>query len=285
MKISLWKRTLIGLGVVLSTLLLPACGGSSSTVENDVAVANGGGNPPPQGNVAPVLNVRVVNTFPHDTNAFTQGLLFANGRLYESTGLVGESTLREVELITGAVRRQVANDPTVFAEGLALRAGRLFQLTLGSGITNVWNLNSFTRETTTPTQVPAWGLTYIESSDRFVLSDGTSTLRYLTGDSFQETSTIQVTDNGAAVDSLNELEFVNGVILANRFLTDEIVGIDPNTGVVLFRANLAGIIDKQAEGLGGNDVLNGIAYDAGQDRLFVTGKRWPSLFQIEILAP
>ncbi len=281
MRIATWKRTLVGLGLAFTTLFLPACGGSSATLEEFVTEQNNN-NPLPQGD-APVLAFQVVNTYPHDPDAFTQGLLFSNGRLYESTGLVGQSSLREVDLTSGNVIREVDNDPTVFAEGLALRAGRLYQLTLDSAITNVWNLNNFVLETTIPTRVPAWGLSYIADSDRFVFSDGTSTLRFLTP-TFAETGSVVVRDNGVEVDLLNELEYVNGVVLANRFLTDEILGIDPATGVVLFRADLTGIIDKQAEGLGFNDVLNGIAYDPGQDRLFVTGKRWPFLYQINILA-
>jgi glutamine cyclotransferase len=265
-----------------AVVLLPSCGDSGSSLED--FVEQNANNPLPEG-PAPVLAFEVVNTYPHDTDAFTQGLLFSNGRLFESSGLTGQSNLREVDLITGDVLRQVDNDPTQFAEGLALRAGRLYQLTLGSGVTNVWNQGNFALETTIPTRSPAWGLAYIADGDRFVFSDGTSTLRYLLPTSFQEVGSVVVTDDGVEVDALNELEYVNGVILANRFLTDEIVGIDPTTGVVLFRADLTGIIDKQAEGLGFNDVLNGIAYDPGQDRLFVTGKRWPFLYQIRILAP
>lgn len=276
-----WKRTLVGIGMALSMALLPACdsGGSDDSIVVDGFTEQN----TPQG-PAPVLRFEVVNTFPHDTDAFTQGLLFANGRLYESTGLLGRSDLREVDLNSGNVLRQADNAPDQFAEGLALRAGRLYQLTLDNGFANVWNQNSFALETAVPTRAPAWGLAYIAETDEFVLSDGSSTLRFLTGPALQETDSLVVTDNGVEVDQLNELEYLNGVILANRFLTDEIVGIDANTGVVLFRTNLNGIIDKQAAGLGSGDVLNGIAYDAAGDRLFVTGKRWPFLYQIRILA-
>lgn len=279
MKLSNWKLAMAGLGLALSTLLLPGCGSSGDSLEefvNQQIV-----NQPPVG-PAPVVTFDVVNTYPHATDAFTQGLLFDNGFLYESTGLEGQSSLRQVNLNNGQVIRQVDNDPTVFAEGLALRAGRLYQLTLDDGFANIFSQTTFALENTLPTRVPAWGLTYIAAGDRFVFSDGSSTLRYLNSN-LQEVGAIQVTDNGQPVTQLNELEYVNGVIMANRFLTDEIVGIDPLTGVVLFRANLAGIIDKQAEGLGFNDVLNGIAYDATLDRLFVTGKRWPLLYEVVLV--
>lgn len=286
MQIARWKLTLAALAVAAGTILLPGCGSSGDlgTLVQEQQNNNngGGGNPLPDG-PAPVLTYQVNQQYPHQTDAFTQGLVFSNGRLYESNGLVGESNLRELELTTGDVLREVPNDPAVFAEGLALRGNRLFQLTLSSGIVNVWNQQTFVQETTLPSRNPAWGLAYMADSDRFAFSDGTSTLRYLNAN-FEEVGSVPVTDNGQPVDLLNELEYVNGVILANRFTTDEIVGIDPPTGVLLFRVNLAGIIDKQAEGLGFNDVLNGIAYDPGQNRIFVTGKRWPFLYEIDILA-
>lgn len=280
MKRPTWKLILASISFALATLLLPSCGGSSATLEDFVVDQQ---NPNlPQG-PAPTFTYRVLNTYPHDPDAFTQGLLFANGSLFESTGLVGQSSLREVDLTTGNVIFQVDNDPSIFAEGLALRGNQLYQLTLEEGVALVWSQTNFVLQNTITSRVPAWGLTYIPQSDLFVFSDGTSTLRFLQPGTFQETGSVTVTDNGTAVDSLNELEYVNGVILANRFLTDEIVAIDPSNGAVLFRADLTGIIDKNAEGLGFNDVLNGIAYDPTQDRLFVTGKRWPFLYEIDII--
>jgi glutamine cyclotransferase len=285
MKIAHWKLALAGIGLALCTALVPGCGDSGTTLDEFVQQQNNNFNnaPLPSEN-APIFGYRVVNTYPHASDAFTEGLVFANGRLFESNGLVGQSNLREVDLTSGQVLREVDNDPTEFAEGLALRAGRLYQLTLDSGLTNVWNQASFQLETTIKTRTPAWGLAYLPEADRFVFSDGTSTLRFLLPNSFQETGTLEVTDNGTPVDALNELEYVNGTILANRFLTNEIVGINPSTGVVIFRADLTGIIDPVANGLDFNDVLNGIAYDPSTDRLFVTGKRWPFLYEIELVA-
>ena len=281
MKTATWKTTLAGLGLALATLLLPGCGGSNSV--DDVLTLPQFDNP--QQGPAPVATFQVLNRYPHDPNAFTQGLLFANNRLYESTGLVGESSLREVELVTGKVVRIRDNDAEVFAEGLALRAGKLYQLTLDEGLAYVWDQAAFSLNGTVATRKPAWGLTYIEADDLFAFSDGTSTIRYLNPTTFAEVSSVKVTDNGVEVGQLNELEFVRGYILANRFMTDEIVAINPQTGVVAFRINLAGIIDKAANGLGANDVLNGIAFDPNGTGILVTGKNWPYLYHIRIVEP
>lgn len=264
---------------VASSLSIFGCGGSSGdtlqdVVENQVRQEQNRGP-------APVLSFRVVNTFPHQTDAFTQGLLFENGRLYESTGLVGQSSLREVELSTGTVLRQ-QNVPNVFGEGLASRNGVLYQLTLDSGQVLLWDRSTFNANSTLSVPSPAWGLTKL-AQDSFAFSDGSSTIRFLDPNSMNETGRIQVSDDGVPVDRLNELEFIDGLIYANRFNTDQIVAIDPADGRVAFRIDLGGIIDKEANNLGSNDVLNGIAFDALTGRLFVTGKRWPSLFQIELV--
>lgn len=268
---------------ILSVLSLAGCGGGSVGDSVNLVTANnvGGGNL--SNGPAPVRGFRVINTFPHSTTAFTQGLVFDNGRLFESTGLVGQSTLREVDLTSGNVLRQVNNAAALFGEGLALRAGLLYQLTLNSGNTIVWNQGTFTQQQTLTTPTPSWGLAYDAVNDRFAFSNGTSLIRFLDPATFAVVGSITVTDNGQAVGSLNELEYVNGLLYANRFLTDEIVVINPTNGVLVSRINLVGIIDKVANNLGFNDVLNGIAFDPIGNRLFVTGKRWPFLYQIEII--
>lgn len=267
--------------LTLATLLaLCGCGSSSDDTLQDFLEDTNQLNTP--AGPAPILSFRVVNTFPHQTDAFTQGLVFNNGRLFESTGLVGQSDLREVDLTTGSVIRQQTNAQNLFAEGLALRAGVLYQLTLNSGQAILWDANTFTQTGTTAIPNPSWGLA-LTDQDTFAFSDGSSVIRFLLPTNLTEVGRITVTDDGQPVDLLNELEFINGLIYANRFTTDEIVVIDPSTGIVRFRIDLTGIIDKQANNLGVNDVLNGIAYDADLNRLFVTGKRWPSLFQIELV--
>ena len=273
---------LLALGAAISFSLC-GCGSSGDTGEFVTSQIQTQENQQPQPDgPAPVLSFRVVNTFPHQTDAFTQGLLYENGFLYESTGLQGQSSLREVDLTTGNVLRRQDLANTFFAEGLASRNGTLYQLTLNSEQAFVWDRDTFIQTTTIPIPNPSWGLT-LTDDDLFAHSDGSSTIRFLTPSTLQEVRQISVTDNGVPVDLLNELEFINGLIYANRFTLDEIVVIDPDTGIVEFRIDLSGIIDKQANNLGLNDVLNGIAYDALTSRLFVTGKRWPFLYQIELV--
>jgi glutaminyl-peptide cyclotransferase len=284
MKLSPIRHLLIALcsAVILG---LVGCGGSGDFAQFGDTQLNPQGptnqQPPTQG-PAPVLGFRVVETFPHQTNAFTQGLLYENGFLYESTGLTGASSLRQVELSSGNVILQQDLADTFFGEGLASRNGTLYQLTLSSGQAFVWDRDTFFQTNALAIPNPSWGLT-LTDQDLFAHSDGTSTIRFLNPQTLEVISQIEVTDNGEPINLLNELEFINGLIYANRFTLDEIVAIDPDTGVVAFRIDLTGIIDKQANGLGGNDVLNGIAFDALTSRLFVTGKRWPFLYQIELV--
>jgi len=281
MKSAAIKCLLLALATAL-TLNLFGCGSSESLEEYVTQqIQEKEEGPKPQG-PAPVLGFRVVNTFPHQTDAFTQGLLFENGFLYESTGLIGESTLRRVDLATGNVLQEQDLPPNLFGEGLASRNGQLFQLTLSSGEGVIWDRDSFAQITTFTIPNPSWGLTRTDE-DLFAHSDGTSTIRFLDPTTFGEVRRVEVTDDGVAVDRLNELEFINGLIYANRFTFDEIVVFDPETGEVQFRVNLQGIIDKNLHGLGMNEVLNGIAFDALSGRLFVTGKRWPFLYQIELV--
>lgn len=265
---------------LLAALLVSGCGSSGDTFELNTDPVFG--TLPPANQPATTRGFRVVNTFPHQTDAFTQGLLFDtnDGFLYESTGLTGQSELRRVTLTSGQVVQRKSLGAQFFGEGLALRGGLLYQLTLNAGIGFIQEQRSFDEVGTFPYTGQGWGIT--TGVDSFILSDGTDTLRFLDFGNFQVVRTVQVTDQGVAIRGLNELEFVNGVLLANIFQTDRIAAIDPGTGRVLFYVDLTGIIDKQANNLGADDVLNGIAFDARLSRLFVTGKRWPNLYQIEI---
>ena len=209
-------------------------------------------------------------------------MLYENGFLYESTGLNGASSLRQVDLTTGNVIRQQDLANAFFAEGLASRNGTLYQLTLNSEQAFVWDRDTFLQTTVLTIPNPSWGLT-LTDADVFAHSDGSSTIRFLHPQTLEVLSEIEVTDNGESVNLLNELEFINGLIYANRFTMDEVVAIDPETGVIAFRIDLSGIIDKEANSLGANDVLNGIAFDALTGRMFITGKRWPFLYQVELV--
>ena len=229
---------------------------------------------------ATVNGYRVVNVYPHDPDAYTQGLIFRNGFLFESTGRYGRSTLRKVELKTGRVVQQQRLDPAYFAEGLAEWNGQLVQLTWRSQIAFLYDLVSFARRRTFTYSGEGWGLTHNDQG--FILSDGTENLRFLDPNTFRETRRVAVSDGGTPVKDLNELEYIRGEIYANVWHTDRIARISPQSGRVTGWIDLKGLLSTPYR-LDAEAVLNGIAYDADANRLFVTGKLWPSLFEIEVV--
>jgi glutaminyl-peptide cyclotransferase len=223
---------------------------------------------------------RIVHTYPHDPRAFTQGLLYADGHLYESTGLHGRSSLRMVDLETGHVLQSVAVPSQYFAEGLAAWGSTLIQLTWQAHVAFVYDRFSFRLLRTLQFDGEGWGLT--EDGRHLILSDGSATLKFLDPATLRVVRTIQVTDQGSPVTQLNELEYVRGEIYANIWHSDRIARIAPETGKVLGWIDLAGILPA-SERTDPEAVLNGIAYDAEHDRLFVTGKLWPKLFEIKVV--
>ena len=230
---------------------------------------------------APTYGYKVINTFPHDKTAFTQGLVVQNGVLYESTGLNGSSTLRRVDLATGKVLQQQKVDAKYFAEGLTEWKGALLQLTWKDGIGFVYDRTTFAFKQTFRYSGEGWGLTHDDT--RLILSDGQATgaLRFLDPSTFIETGRVIVKDQGVPVANLNELEYVNGEVFANIWQTDRVARINPSTGNVAGWVDLSGLLTP-AERMAA-DVLNGIAYDATTKRLFVTGKLWPKLFEIQLV--
>lgn len=225
----------------------------------------------------PLYTYRVVNVYPHDPKAFTQGLVFDGGFLYEGTGLHGESTLRKVELKSGRVVKRFELPSRFFGEGITVFGEYIIQTTWRSNVAFVYDKRSFELRQTFVYPTEAWGLTH--NGRHLILSDGTATLRYLDPQTFREVDRIEVYDGKNPVSHLNELEFVRGEILANVWKTDRIARIAPESGRVTGWIDLSGIL-KSSRGV---DVLNGIAYDAANDRLFVTGKLWPKLFEIDIV--
>jgi glutaminyl-peptide cyclotransferase len=225
----------------------------------------------------------VVQSYPHDPQAFTQGLVYAEGRLFESTGQVGHSSVREVELATGAVLRRHDVPPPHFAEGLALHEGRLYQLTWQSQRGFLYDAASLQPMGEFSYAGEGWGLTVTPDGRSLVMSDGTATLRFLDPNTFAVQRTLTVTDAGRTVPDLNELELVKGELWANVWLTRRLVRIDLVSGRVTGWVDLTGL--PLPEHLTGDeDVTNGIAYDAGGDRLFVTGKYWSRLYEIRVVA-
>jgi glutamine cyclotransferase len=261
-------RRLLGLLVVTailvpSLILLVVLTGQSS-------------NPKPPMN----YTYQIVNAYPHDKNAFTEGLVFDNGSLYESTGLKGNSTLRRVDLETGKILQLYALANQYFGEGITVFDDKIIQLTWQSNIGFVYDKHSFDllQKFSYPTE--GWGITY--DGSRLIMSDGTSTLYFLDPQTFEKVGQVTVHDNVGSVTELNELEYIKGKVYANIWLQEKIAIINRQTGQVEGWINLSGI-QGSAANQDPNDVLNGIAYDAKGDKLFVTGKRWPQLFEIKLI--
>jgi len=237
---------------------------------------------PGNSDVIPVYTYNIVNTYPHDRSAFTQGLVFEDGFLYEGTGLYGQSTLRRVELETGDILQIRGLPDQFFGEGITVYGNEIIQLTWQSNVGFVYDRNSFELLQQFNYSTEGWGITH--NGTCLIMSDGTSTLHFLDPQTFEEISQLAVFANDDPVTRLNELEYVQGEIYANVWQTDRIARISPATGRVIGWIDLEGILtaEDRSEPV---DVLNGIAYDADTDRLFVTGKLWPKLFEIELISP
>ncbi len=228
----------------------------------------------------PIYTYEIVNTYPHDRKAFTQGLVFSDGALYEGTGLYGASTLRKVELETGDVLQIRKLPEQLFGEGITVWRDRIIQLTWRERTGLVYDKSSLEllEQFTYPSE--GWGITH--DGNYLVMSDGTSTLYFLHPDNFKEIGRIEVSDNYGPVTRLNELEYVRGEIYANVWQTNRIARISPKTGKVIGWIEMDGLLGQE-ELREPVDVLNGIAYDAENDRLFVTGKLWPKIFEIKLV--
>ena len=260
---------------MLAAALLASAACSSCDPGNSTGAGNGGQDPVG----TPRYTYRLLNTYPHDPDAFTQGLVFESGYLYEGTGLRGRSSLRRVELETGEVLQGHTLDDRFFGEGIALAGGRIFQLTLSANVGFVYNRDSFARQGEVTYRTEGWGLTF--DGRRLIMSDGTTRLYFRDPDTFETLSQVEVRDGDTRIDNLNELEFVKGEVFANVWQTDLIAKISPDTGEILGWIDMAGLLTPQERARA--DVLNGIAFDAAGDRLFVTGKLWPWLFEIEVV--
>jgi glutamine cyclotransferase len=260
--------------VALSILSLQCSGANSASTNKTAENTNKAAEAPPLN-----YGYEIVNIYPHDPAAFTQGLVFVDGKLYEGTGEEGRSSLREVELETGHVLKKVDVPEPYFGEGIALLNGKIYQLTWQHQVGFVYDAKTFQQVGKFNYSGEGWGLT--TDGHSLILSDGSNRIRFLDPDSFRVTKTIAVLDGKLAVNELNELEYVNGEIYANIWHDQRIATIDPQTGRVTGWIDLNGLLppgdvtDEEA-------VLNGIAYDEAGKRLFVTGKLWPRLFEIKL---
>jgi glutaminyl-peptide cyclotransferase len=227
----------------------------------------------------PNYTYEIVKVYPHDPDAFTQGLVFRDGKLLESTGQEGQSTLRQVDLDSGQTLKKVDLAPQYFGEGMAVLNNRIYQLTWQHHIGFIYDYQTFERLGDFSYEGEGWGLT--TDGQALILSDGSSRLRFLDPNTFRVIRTIAVTENGKPVRQLNELEFINGEVFANIWHDTRIVSINPQSGAVTASIDCAALVSQS----GAHDqeaVLNGIAYDEGSGRMFVTGKLWPKLFEIRV---
>ncbi len=268
-------QSLPGIILLAGAALAAACGGAATP---EPGVLPGGRSGAPQ--ETPRFTFRVVASYPHDPGAFTQGLAYHAGRLYESTGLYGRSSLRLVDPATGEVLRIRRLDSRHFGEGIALYEDTIIQLTWTSNLGFVYDRDSFEPRGEFAYGTEGWGIAC--DGRRLAMSDGSATLYFRDPRTLEETGRIEVRDRGRPVPMLNELEFVRGKIYANVWQTDTIAIVDPATGDVTGWIDLGGLAGLMEPGQP-IDVLNGIAYDAENNRLLVTGKLWPRLFEIELV--
>ena len=231
-------------------------------------------------NLEAQMTYEVLNVYPHDPEAFTQGLIYLDGVLYESTGLYGRSSLRKVALETGEVLQIIDISPEYFAEGLTDWEDTLVQLTWQEETGFVYHQDDFSllKRFTYPTE--GWGLT--QDGEKLIMSDGTDRLFFLDPETYQVLESLRVTWEGEPVQRINELEFIQGEVFANIWQTDDIIRINPHSGKVMGWIDMRGILPSESKNQQ-TDVLNGIAYDPEEDRLFITGKFWPSLFEVRLI--
>lgn len=230
----------------------------------------------------PSINYTIVNIFPHDTAAFTEGLVWYNNQLFESTGEIGYSNIRKVDLKTGAVQQKVDIDKKLFGEGITIMNDKIYQITWQSKIGFVYDVKTMHQIQSFTIDTEGWGIT--NDGKQLIISDGSSNVYFLDPHTFQKIKIITVSDNNGPVNNINELELIKGYIYANRWQTNDILKIDTASGRVIGKLAFPDLLDKYARNYDHTRIesLNGIAYDSATNRIFITGKRWPLLFEIKM---
>ncbi len=236
----------------------------------------GGNNniPPPQS-----ISFSLVNTFPHDTSSYTQGLVMHNGKLYEGTGLEGRSRLMEVDLATGKQIRKIDLAPTYFGEGITIINDSIYQLTWQNKVVFLYSLKDFKKLNEFPLDTDGWGIT--TDGRELIVSDGTSNLSFYEPGTFRKLRTVSITESGTLVNNVNELEYIDGAVYANRYQTYQVLRIDPATGIVTGKIDFSSIAAPLKEKYPFIDVLNGIAWDSLSRKAYITGKWWPVLYEVQ----
>jgi len=261
---------------IVALIVLAACNGGDTGVVEDNTI-----KPKP----IPAINYNIVAEYPHDTSAYTQGLEFHNGKLYEGTGDFETSSLRITDYKTGKVeQRHMMGTDSIFGEGITIFKNKIYQLTWESHLVYVYDVNNIKKPVKTFNwPYEGWGIT--NNGTDLIISDGTAKLYFVNPDDFKLKSTIAITENGDPVPYLNELEYIGGFVFANKYQAETIYKIDPSSGFVVGKINLAGLREKYFPGQiipGRTDVLNGIAYDSATKKFLVTGKRWPKMFELKL---
>lgn len=260
---------------VLSIVFVVAC---NNNKDNNAATSvEDNSNPPP-----PTINYSVVKMYPHDTSFFTEGLIWYNNHLYESTGMENESRLVKTDLTNGKILQEYKMLPSDFGEGIAILNNKIYQLTYQENKVYVYDLNTFKKIQEFNWPYEGWGMT--TDGKQLIISTGSSNLYFVNPDNFKIVNTVSVTNNYGPVGKINELEYVNGFIYANVWFENTILKIDPQSGKVVGQLDMSNLVRNSGITLGdpNEDVLNGIAYDSTKNALYVTGKRWPALFEIKL---
>ena len=273
----MWRSVSVRLSLfaLLASSVVVACGASSSAPPEPQVRAQA-----PAGPVVEHLGYEIVKSYPHDPAAFTQGLTLVDGQLYEGTGLHGQSSLRRVDLHSGAALQQVALDGRYFGEGIAVVGDRIYQLTYQTGVGFVYDRRTFEKLREFSYKGEGWGLTY--DGQRLIMSDSTDTLRFWDPETLAEVGRLRVRDGDRAIDRVNEMEYVDGAIYANIWQEERIARIDPKTGVVTAWIDMSNLLTA-TERSRGVDVLNGIAHDPKTGHFLVTGKLWPWIFEVRFV--
>ncbi len=246
--------------------------------------ANDSGSESLRGSIAPPANIdyNIVASYPHDTSSYTQGLIWQNNALYEGTGLEGESRLLKVDLKNGKAELSISLDSSVFGEGITMLNGKIYQLTWQSNKVYVYDANTFKKIKEFSWDHEGWGLT--NNGKELIISTGDSNLYFVDPDTFKLIRVVGVVANNGPVGNLNELEYINGYVFCNIYLTDYIGKIDPSNGHIVGKIDLSGLLEKSGKHVKKEDglVLNGIAFDSSKNSLFITGKKWPLLYEMKI---
>ncbi len=259
-----------------AVLFFAACGNDTSNTDNTSAVAANATAAPAN------ISYNIVASYPHDTSSYTQGLIWQNNSLYEGTGLEGQSKLMKVDIKNGKAEQSLSLAPDVFGEGITILNDKIYQLTWQNHKVYVYEAKTFKKIKEFDWEHEGWGLTH--NGKELIISTGDSNLYFVDPETFKVTRIVGVTDNNGPVGNLNELEYINGSVYSNIYLTDYIIQIDPSNGHITGKIDLNGLLEKSGKHVNTEEgyVLNGIAYDSTKKSLYITGKKWPLLYEMKV---